>query len=54
MDKKKDRKSFFEEIQGPNEKRFENINYNINLLSKHSNNGVVDFKRYPIRDIHRE
>ena len=45
----------FDEIPGPNENRFLNLNLMpTHVLSKYINKEAVDFKRYAQRDMFRE
>lgn len=46
MDKGSKRRSIFEDIKGPNEKRFEPIYVNPKILAKYVNHDGPDFKRY--------
>ena len=50
MDRGSKRKTIFEESGGANEKRFETVKINWEVMSKFTNHPVPDFKRYVIRD----
>ena len=54
MDRKRERKSIFEEMQGPHDGRFEAFNVMPTMISNYKNTDCVDFKRYAIRDMHRD
>eukprot|EP00347_Sterkiella_histriomuscorum_P010281 403376904 len=54
MDRSRIKKSIFQELNGPHEARFENLNLMPTNLSNYTNVDVVDFKRYAIRDMHRD
>ena len=54
MDNRRQRLTIFDEMPGPNENRFLNLNVMPAILSKYTTVDAPDFKRYVIRDINKQ